>query len=57
MKFIKNIIKKCIPFYGGYSDSCQSGIHNQSYISYVIFRLTGSCGGGIQSTKRVLLPI
>ena len=43
---IKQFIKKLIPFYTAYSRSTKSTIHNQSYWSYVLFRLSGRCNGG-----------
>lgn len=43
---IKHFLKKLIPFYTAYSRSTKSTIHNQSYWSYVLFRLTGRCNGG-----------
>lgn len=43
---IKTILKRLIPFYTAYSRSTKSTIHNQSYWSYVRFRLSGRCGGG-----------
>ena len=43
---IKRFIKKLIPFYTAYSISTKSTIHNQSYWSYVLFRLSGRCNGG-----------
>ena len=43
---IKRFIKKLIPFYTAYSRSTKSTIHNQSYWSYVLFRLSGRCNGG-----------
>lgn len=43
---IKRFIKKLIPFYTAYSRSTKSTIHNQSYWSYVKFRLFGKCNGG-----------
>lgn len=45
---IKQFIKKLIPFYTAYSRSTKSTIHNQSYWSYVLFRLSGrwAIGGG-----------
>lgn len=43
---IKRFIKKLIPFYTAYSRSTKSTIHNQSYWSYVQFRLSGKCNGG-----------
>ena len=54
---IKQFIKKLIPFYTAYSRSTKSTIHNQSYWSYVKFRLFGKCnGGGISRfTQRVQL--
>ena len=45
-KIIKQFIKKLIPFYTAYSRSTKSTIHNQSYWSYVKFRLSGKCNGG-----------
>ena len=46
MNYLKQIIKTIIPFYSSYINSLKSTIHNQSYFGYVIFRLSGSCGGG-----------
>ncbi len=43
---IKRFIKKLIPFYTAYSRSTKSTIHNQSYWSYVLFRLSGRCSRG-----------
>lgn len=43
---IKQFIKKLIPFYTAYTRSTKSTIHNQSYWSYVLFRLSGRCNGG-----------
>ena len=43
---IKQFIKKLIPFYTAYSRSTKSTIHNQSYWSYVLFRLSGRCSRG-----------
>ena len=43
---IKQLIKKLIPFYTAYSRSTKSTIHNQSYWSYVLFRLSGRCNRG-----------
>lgn len=43
---IKQFIKKLIPFYTAYTRSTKSTIHNQSYWSYVLFRLSGRCDGG-----------
>lgn len=43
---IKHFIKKLIPFYTAYSRSTKSTIHNQSYWSYVLFRLSGRCSRG-----------
>lgn len=43
---IKSIVKRLIPFYSSYIKSANSSIHNQSYFSYVKFRITGSCSGG-----------
>ena len=43
---IKPLIKKLIPFYAPYSRSTKSTIHNQSYWSYVLFRLSGRCNRG-----------
>lgn len=43
---IKHFIKKLIPFYTAYSRSTKSTIHNQSYWSYVLFRLSGRCSLG-----------
>lgn len=43
---IKTILKKLIPFYTAYSRSTKSTIHNQSYWSYVRFRLLGRCSEG-----------
>ena len=43
---IKQFIKKLIPFYTAYSRSTKSTIHNQSYWSYVLFRLSGRCNRG-----------
>lgn len=45
MNYLKQIIKTIIPFYSSYINSLKSTIHNQSYFGYVIFRLSGSCGG------------
>ncbi len=58
ISFIKSIVKGCFPFYNSYIKSVQSGIHNQSYFGYIIYRISGRCnGGGItQYTKLVLLP-
>lgn len=44
MNLIKRIIKVLIPFYSSYVKSVSSGVHNQSYYTYVMFRLTGKCG-------------
>lgn len=44
MNSIKRSIKVLIPFYLSYIKSLKSGIHNQSYLNYVRFRLTGYCG-------------
>lgn len=46
MNIIKRIIKALIPFYLAYARSASSTIHNQSYLNYLRFRLTGSCGKG-----------
>lgn len=46
MNYLKQIIKTIIPFYSSYINSLKSTIHNQSYFGYVMFRLSGSCGGG-----------
>lgn len=46
MNPIKKIIKSIIPFYSSYTKSSRSTIHNQTYWSYVRFRLSGSCSGG-----------
>lgn len=43
---IKQFIKKLIPFYIAYSRSTKSTIHNQSYWSYLKFRVSGKCNGG-----------
>lgn len=43
---IKRFIKKLIPFYTAYSRSTKSTIHNQSYWSCVLFRLSGRCSRG-----------
>lgn len=43
---IKQIIKSLIPYYNGYIRSKSTGIHNQSYLSYLKFRITGKCNGG-----------
>lgn len=43
---IKRFIKKLIPFYTAYSRSTKSTIHNQSYWSYALFRLSGRCNRG-----------
>lgn len=45
MNYLKQIIKTIIPFYSSYINSLKSTIHNQSYFGYVMFRLSGSCGG------------
>lgn len=37
------LIRIFIPFYSSYARSKQSNIHNQSYLNYVRFRLTGKC--------------
>lgn len=49
MNYLKQIIKTIIPFYSSYINSLKSTIHNQSYFGYVMFRLLGSCGGGVLS--------
>ena len=51
---IKRFIKKLIPFYTAYSRSTKSTIHNQSYWSYVLFRLSGRCslGGGYYPVRQ-----
>lgn len=43
MNLIKNFIKRLVPFYYSYIKSVNTGIHNQSYWNYVLFRLTGRC--------------
>lgn len=43
MNQIKKILKRLIPFYTSYLKSASSGVHNQSFCNYVIFRLTGKC--------------
>ena len=45
MNYLKQIIKTIIPFYSSDINSLKSTIHNQSCFGYVIFRLSGSCGG------------
>lgn len=59
MNTIKKIIKSIIPFYSSYTKSSRSTIHNQTYWSYVRFRLSGSCSGGgiIPYIQHVLLRI
>lgn len=61
VSLVKRIVKSLIPFYSSYIKSLSSTIHNQSYLNYVRFRLTGKCsnwgGGTILPIPRVLLPI
>lgn len=46
ISFIKSIVKGCFPFYNSYIKSVQSGIHNQTYFGYIIYRISGRCNGG-----------
>ena len=46
MNSIKKVIKVLIPFYSSFVKSASSGVHNQSYWTYIRFRLIGSCGRG-----------
>ncbi len=43
VSLVKRIVKSLIPFYSSYIKSLSSTIHNQSYLNYVRFRLTGKC--------------
>lgn len=42
---VKVILKKIIPYFNGYIKSLHSGIHNQTYFSYMKFRILGHCNG------------
>lgn len=46
MNLIKKILKTIIPFYSAYVKSASTPVHNQSYWSYIRFRLIGYCNGG-----------
>lgn len=43
MNTLKEIIKRLIPLYCAYVKCSSTPVHNQSYLNYLRFRLTGGC--------------